>query len=110
MVRNIAFSTSQARGDVGREYVSQQIFGMLLRLLDLAQIFSFERPQRAPPQYRRNPGAQDYRIERLSQVIVSAEFDAFRYFIGIRVGADHDDRNVSRIRIGFDDFENLVSI
>ena len=58
--------------------------------------------QRLPAQYRRNPGAQDCRIERLSQVIVGAEFDAFRYFLSIRVGADHDDRNVSRIRVGFD--------
>src|SRR5262245_3745184 len=59
---------------------------------------------------RADPRAQDRRIERLWQIVVGAELDALRNLVGVRVGADHDDRNISLIWIALDDFENLVPV
>ncbi len=61
-------------------------------------------------QRRPNARAQDGWIERLRQIVVGVELDALRNLVGVRVGADHDDRNISLVRIALDRFQNLVSV
>jgi hypothetical protein len=61
-------------------------------------------------QGRPDPGAQDRRIKRLGQIVVGAELDALRNLVGIRIGADHDDRHISLVRIALDRLENLVTV
>src|SRR5262249_78412 len=54
--------------------------------------------------------AQDRRIDGLGQIVVGTDLDALRNLVGVRVGADHDDRNISVVRIALGRFENLVSV
>jgi hypothetical protein len=61
-------------------------------------------------QRRPDPRAQDRRIERLRQIVVGSELNALRNLVGVCVGADHDHRNISLVRIALDRFQNLVSI
>ena len=63
-----------------------------------------------PAQCRPDPRAQDRGIERLRQIVVGAELDALRNLVDVRVGADHDDRDISLVRIAPDHFENLVPV
>jgi hypothetical protein len=63
-----------------------------------------------PAQCRPDTRAQDRRIEWLRQIVVGTQFDALRNLVGVRVGADHDDRNISLVRIALGRFENLVSV
>ena len=49
-------------------------------------------------------------IEGFGQVIVGAEFDAFRNLVRVGVGADHDNGDVSRVRTAFDNAQHLVSV
>jgi hypothetical protein len=53
---------------------------------------------------------QDRRIKRLRQIVVGAELDTLRNLVGVGVGADHDDRDISLVRIAPDHFENLVPV
>src|SRR5262249_54735267 len=49
-------------------------------------------------------------LNGLRQIVVGTEFDALRHLVGVRVGADHDDRNISLVRIALDRLENLVPV
>src|SRR5262245_62610113 len=56
-----------------------------------------------------DPRAQDHRVERLGQIVVGAELDTLRNLVGVRVGADHDDRDISLFRIALDHLQDLRS-
>src|SRR5258708_10221191 len=50
-------------------------------------------------QRRPDPRTQDRRIKRLRKIVVGAELDTLRNLVGVGVGADHDDRDISLVRI-----------
>jgi len=42
--------------------------------------------------------------------VVGTEVDALGDLVGVRVGADHDNRDISLVRIALDNLEHLVSV
>ena len=78
MISDVAFTVAKASGNLGRQDVpSTKSRNALFCLLDPGQIFGLHRPQTSFAAGPSNARAEDGRVERLRQIVVSAELDAF---------------------------------
>jgi len=110
VIGNISFAVPKTYCNLRGENVPQQSFRMFFLLLDSLQILVFHGSQRTLAQLGRDSGPQNSWIERLRQIVISADLYAFRDSVGISVGAQDHDRHVSCIGIPFDDLENLIPV